>query len=229
MPKSRAALRHCLPPLRDEVRPSALAEPAPWNALPLRPYNEPRCSLGNFRVGAEQSFCLRQWQNPGRHRCAGLRWRALPCVSSHACATRAVDSGATSSLSRPCGLPSVMAAVTCRRFTVSTYESAYRLMPRIGAEFELLVVDEAHHFGMGVRDGALEMSTPQRLGLDGDSAERARAVAFGRADWTYCLPVGNRRLGRKVALRLRSADRAARVERSRAQELRRGPAHLCRL
>ncbi|MEI9938049.1 MAG: DEAD/DEAH box helicase [Pseudomonadota bacterium] len=50
--------------------------------------------------------------------------------------------------------------------TVSTFESAYRLMPRIGAQFELLVVDEAHHFGLGVRDEALEMSiAPQRLGL----------------------------------------------------------------
>lgn len=50
--------------------------------------------------------------------------------------------------------------------TVSTFESAYRLMPLIGDRFELLVVDEAHHFGVGVRDEALEMCTaPSRLGL----------------------------------------------------------------
>jgi superfamily II DNA or RNA helicase len=50
--------------------------------------------------------------------------------------------------------------------TVATFESAYRLMPRIGAHFELLVVDEAHHFGTGIRDEALEMSIAgQRLGL----------------------------------------------------------------
>jgi superfamily II DNA or RNA helicase len=50
--------------------------------------------------------------------------------------------------------------------TVATFESAYRHMPRIGRHFELLIVDEVHHFGGGVRDEALEMSVAdERLGL----------------------------------------------------------------
>ncbi len=50
--------------------------------------------------------------------------------------------------------------------TAATFESAYRRMPEIGDRFGLLVVDEAHHFGNGVRDEALEMSVaPYRLGL----------------------------------------------------------------
>ncbi|MFH0903311.1 MAG: DEAD/DEAH box helicase family protein [Pseudomonadota bacterium] len=50
--------------------------------------------------------------------------------------------------------------------TVATFESAYRNMARLGNRFELLVVDEAHHFGTGLRDEALEMCTAQaRLGL----------------------------------------------------------------
>ena len=50
--------------------------------------------------------------------------------------------------------------------TVATFESAYRHMPRIGREFELLIVDETHHFGAGIRDEALEMSIARfRLGL----------------------------------------------------------------
>jgi superfamily II DNA or RNA helicase len=50
--------------------------------------------------------------------------------------------------------------------TVATFESAWRHMGEIGNRFELLVVDEAHHFGAGVRDEALEMCTaPRRLGL----------------------------------------------------------------
>ena len=50
--------------------------------------------------------------------------------------------------------------------TVATFESAYRYMPRIGNQFELVVVDEVHHFGANVRDEALEMCTaPLRLGL----------------------------------------------------------------
>ncbi|HZL19078.1 MAG TPA: DEAD/DEAH box helicase family protein [Polyangia bacterium] len=50
--------------------------------------------------------------------------------------------------------------------TVATFASAYRHMPRLGDKFGLLVVDEAHHFGHGTRDEALEMSiAPLRLGL----------------------------------------------------------------
>jgi superfamily II DNA or RNA helicase len=50
--------------------------------------------------------------------------------------------------------------------TVATFESAYRHMSRLGHRFELLVVDEAHHFGCGLRDEILEMSAaPSRLGL----------------------------------------------------------------
>jgi superfamily II DNA or RNA helicase len=52
------------------------------------------------------------------------------------------------------------------RITVSTYESAYRTMHALGRRFELLVVDEVHHFGSGIRDEALEMSLASaRLGL----------------------------------------------------------------
>jgi superfamily II DNA or RNA helicase len=50
--------------------------------------------------------------------------------------------------------------------TIATTEGAYRHMARIGNSFGLLVVDEAHHFGGGVRDEALEMcAAPLRLGL----------------------------------------------------------------
>jgi superfamily II DNA or RNA helicase len=50
--------------------------------------------------------------------------------------------------------------------TVATFESALRRMDQIGNRFDLLVVDEAHHFVGGKRIEALEMSTaPMRLGL----------------------------------------------------------------
>jgi superfamily II DNA or RNA helicase len=50
--------------------------------------------------------------------------------------------------------------------TVATFESAWRHMHRLGNQFGLLVVDEAHHFGTGLRDEALDMCTaPLRLGL----------------------------------------------------------------
>jgi superfamily II DNA or RNA helicase len=50
--------------------------------------------------------------------------------------------------------------------TVATFESAYRWMRDIGHRFGQLIVDEAHHFGAGLRDEALEMcAAPLRLGL----------------------------------------------------------------
>ncbi|MBI4012033.1 MAG: DEAD/DEAH box helicase [Candidatus Rokubacteria bacterium] len=50
--------------------------------------------------------------------------------------------------------------------TVATYESAYRHMDHLGARFDLLIVDEVHHFGCGFRDEALEMTlAANRLGL----------------------------------------------------------------
>ena len=66
-----------------------------------------------------------------------------------------------------------------RPITVATFESAYRWMSRLGNRFELIVVDEAHHFGTGMRDEALEMSlAPARLGLTAtppsDGPARAR-------------------------------------------------------
>jgi superfamily II DNA or RNA helicase len=50
--------------------------------------------------------------------------------------------------------------------TVATFESGWRQMDRLGDRFRLLVVDEAHHFGDGLRDEALELcAAPARLGL----------------------------------------------------------------
>ena len=50
--------------------------------------------------------------------------------------------------------------------TVATFESGLRHMDRLGNRFDLLIIDEAHHFGRGQRDEALEMSIASaRLGL----------------------------------------------------------------
>ncbi|HEY0468443.1 MAG TPA: DEAD/DEAH box helicase family protein [Polyangiaceae bacterium] len=165
-PEVCAALHDCPSPLHDEVKPSALASPASWNALALRPY---------------QRAALLSWELSGRR---GII--VLPTGSGKTqVAIAALSSGAVRAL---CLVPTralleqwlsalravYRGSVGClgdgRRdlqpITVSTFESAHRLMPRIGAQFELLIVDEAHHFGLGARDEALEMSiAPQRLGL----------------------------------------------------------------
>jgi superfamily II DNA or RNA helicase len=61
--------------------------------------------------------------------------------------------------------------------TVSTYESAWRNMERLGNRFSLLVVDEVHHFGGGGREEALEMCcAAARLGLTATPPEAPAAV-----------------------------------------------------
>src|SRR5262249_12211321 len=50
--------------------------------------------------------------------------------------------------------------------TVATFESGYRYMDRLGNHFDLLVLDEVHHFGVGAKDELLDMSiAAHRLGL----------------------------------------------------------------
>lgn len=50
--------------------------------------------------------------------------------------------------------------------TVATFESGWRWMATIGSRFDCVIVDEAHHFGAGMRDEALDMTTASmRLGL----------------------------------------------------------------
>jgi superfamily II DNA or RNA helicase len=62
--------------------------------------------------------------------------------------------------------------------TVATYEGAYRHMDQLGGRFALLIVDEVHHFGGGLRDEALEMSIAvARLGLTATPPRDPRATA----------------------------------------------------
>jgi superfamily II DNA or RNA helicase len=62
--------------------------------------------------------------------------------------------------------------------TVATFESAYRHMDQLGDRFDLLVIDEVHHFGGGLRDETLEMSIAEaRLGLTATPPRDASAAA----------------------------------------------------
>ena len=70
----------------------------------------------------------------------------------------------------------------CRRLgpvTVATFESGWRWMDRIGHRFDLLIVDEVHHFGRGARDEVLDMSVAHaRLGLTATPPDDEAAVGL---------------------------------------------------
>jgi predicted nuclease of restriction endonuclease-like RecB superfamily len=62
--------------------------------------------------------------------------------------------------------------------TIATFEGAYRHMHEIGHRFDLLIVDEVHHFGGGFRDEALEMAIADaRLGLTATPPRDTSAAA----------------------------------------------------
>lgn len=64
------------------------------------------------------------------------------------------------------------------KVTVTTFESAFRQMDRLGDRFAMVVVDEAHHHGSGSRAEALEMSAASwRMGLTATPPEDGSAAA----------------------------------------------------
>lgn len=153
-------------PFVDEVKPRAGGDTGPWNDFELRPY---------------QGAALLAWQLAGRRGTvvmptgSGKTRVALAALASTG--ARALCLVPTRALLEQWlrELASARAApVGCfgdgRRerapITVATFESAFRHMHELGADFELLVVDEVHHFGGTSRDAALEMcAAPLRLGL----------------------------------------------------------------
>lgn len=83
----------------------------------------------------------------------------------------------------------------CAPITVATYASAVRHMGELGNRFELLVVDEVHHFGTGLCDEALEMCVADaRLGLTATpvtTPEAAARVASLLGPTVYELGIGD--------------------------------------
>jgi superfamily II DNA or RNA helicase len=153
-------------PFRDEVRPRSAPAAGPWKPPDLRPYQH--AALLAWELAQRRGTVVMP-TGSGKTRVAvaalaATRSRALCLVP-----TRALLQQWLAELTVAHGGP-----VGClgdgqqqvESVTVSTFESAYRHMPRLGHRFDLVVVDEVHHFGTGVRDEALEMCIAgQRLGL----------------------------------------------------------------
>ena len=160
----RAALRRAGLTVEDEVL-EAPGELARWHAVELRPYQQAAFAAWH----AQQRGLIVMPTGSGKTRVACAAMGACHVPALCLVPTRALMHQWAAELQRhypgPIGLlgdrQRQLAAVT-----VSTFESAYRQMARIGNQFGLLVVDEVHHFGNGVRDEALEMcGAPRRLAL----------------------------------------------------------------
>ncbi len=164
----------------DRVLPPGMAEarPASWKSVELRPYQEAALDAWN---AASQRGVVVLPTGSGKTRLAlsamaasGLRTLCLvptrPLLTQWHGAVSEAYGGAVGCLGDGEHLLSPI--------TIATFESAYRHMARIGNRFELLVVDEAHHFGSGLKDEALEMATaPSRLGLTATPPELRHAKA----------------------------------------------------
>jgi len=165
-------------PCRDEVTPSDATEPAAWLTLPLREYQQ--AALLSWELAGQRGLVVMP-TGSGKTRVAIAAMAASGRRSLCLVPTRALLEQWRTQLAHvyrgPIGCLGDGQRVV-EPVTVATFESAYRLMPQIGNRFELLVVDEAHHFGVGIRDEALEMCTATlRLGL---TATPPDAVALSR-------------------------------------------------
>lgn len=166
-PELVTALVQAHTPLDDRVAPHLLRAGGTWSPDELRPY---------------QTDALRSWQLAGRRgivvlptgsgktRVAIAAARSMsPCSVLCLVPTRVLLHQWCNELSRfytgPIGCWGDGRRTTAP-LTVATFESALRYASRIGAHFELLIVDEVHHFGDRQKDEALEMCiAPMRLGL----------------------------------------------------------------
>ncbi len=149
----------------DEVRPRLLG-PGPWTAPELRPYQAAAVAEW-WRAGQRGLVALPTGAGKTRVAIAAMartRARALCLVP-----TRVLMEQWAKSLERFYAASIGILGDGTRRvraITVGTFESVFRLAPRLGDRFDLLVVDEAHHFGRGLRDEALEMTVAgARIGL----------------------------------------------------------------
>jgi superfamily II DNA or RNA helicase len=160
------ALRRRGFPFTDEVVGSVPPAADTWTPPALRPYQ--RGALLSWEVAGGRGILVMP-TGSGKTRVALAALASARCRSLCLVPTRALLQQWVSELSAVYG-----GSIGClgdgshriEPITVATFEGAYRHMHSIGRRFDLLIVDEVHHFGVGVRDEALEMCVAERrLGL----------------------------------------------------------------
>lgn len=137
-----------------------------WNPVELRPYQQ--AALLAWQLAQQRGLVVLP-TGGGKTRVAAAAMATTRAPTLCLVPTRALLNQWLGELSR--FYPGTIGCLgdgrqDIQQITVATFESAFRWMPHIGNRFELLVVDEAHHFGSGIRDEALEMCVAsRRLGL----------------------------------------------------------------
>src|SRR4029453_14439654 len=180
-------------PFSDEVR-SPAPPPGAWSAVELRPYQD--AALWAWEIAQRRALVVLP-TGSGKTRLAIAAMARMRSSALCLVPTRALLAQWQQQIARVYAGPvgcygdgtHDLAAVT-----VATFESAYRHMDRLGNRFDLGVVDEAPHFGCGLRDEALEMSIADaRLGLTAtpprdEAVARRLADLIGRAAYQLNLP-----------------------------------------
>ena len=170
-------LRHRSVALTDAPRPT-LGPPSAFRSLPdLRPYQD--AALAAWRLAGRRGLIALPTGSGKTHvALAAIAATRAPCLCL--VPTRALLAQWLAALAAVYDGPigrfgdgeRVLAPLT-----VATFAGAYRHMARIGDRFGLLIVDEAHHFGHGAQDEALEMSiAPLRIGLTATPPEPGPAA-----------------------------------------------------
>ncbi|GMV17774.1 MAG: DEAD/DEAH box helicase [Polyangiaceae bacterium] len=169
-------------PLDDRVRPAPSALSPAWTEPSLRPYQ--KGALFAWTLADRRGLVVLP-TGAGKTRVAVAALAELRLPALIVVPTRALLAQWHAELSRVCPEPVGIWGDGERvngTVTVATFESAYRLMPEHGARFDVLIVDEVHHFGLGLRDELLEMCVAKyRLGLTAtppDPAALARLEAL---------------------------------------------------
>lgn len=160
---------------------SSLRPPGEWGAIDLRPYQE--ASLRAWEIASRRGIVVLP-TGGGKTRVAMAAIARCQVPALCLVPTRVLLEQWHHELTRHYSAKVGIfgdGAHELAPLTVATYESAYRNIGRLGKHFGLLVVDEVHHFGLGLRNEILELSTaPLRLGLtatlpkNGDQIESLR-------------------------------------------------------
>jgi superfamily II DNA or RNA helicase len=152
--------------LDGDLRAAWTRRSAPKHDLELRPYQSQALAAWTA-FGRRGVVVLPTGAGKTRVAIAALLGAGVP--TAILCPTRALVTAWRVELARWVAEPIGMLGDgehRIERITVMTFESAYRHMDSLGDRFGLLVVDEVHHFGAGIRVEALEACAAiARLGL----------------------------------------------------------------